>query len=108
MKVIGVDTGGTFTDVAMIGFAERIAEGKAPSTPAAPAEGGLASIEHAAGQVGMTLAEALGQADVLAHGTTVGVNALLTGNGARTALIMTAGFEDTVPIARINKVHGID
>jgi N-methylhydantoinase A len=108
MKVIGVDTGGTFTDVAMIGFAERIAEGKAPSTPAAPAEGVLASIEHAAGQVGMTLAEALGQADVLAHGTTVGVNALLTGNGARTALIMTAGFEDTVPIARINKVHGID
>jgi N-methylhydantoinase A len=108
LRVVGVDSGGTFTDVVLVGFSDRVAVAKSPSTPQRPADGVLKAIELAGAEMGLSLGEVLGAADVLAHGTTVGVNALLTGNGAVCGLLTTAGFEDTIPIARINKVHGIE
>jgi len=108
MYRIGVDTGGTFTDCVIIDATGRVGVGKALSTHDDLSVGICNSIENAARTVGLTLDDALRGADLLAHATTVGINALLTGNGARVGLITTAGFEGTVPIARGNKVIGIE
>jgi N-methylhydantoinase A len=108
MYRIGVDTGGTFTDCVIIDAAGRVGVGKALSTHHDLSVGICNSIENAARTIDLTLDDALRGADLLAHATTVGINALLTGNGARVGLVTTAGFEATVPIARGNKVIGIE
>jgi N-methylhydantoinase A/oxoprolinase/acetone carboxylase beta subunit len=82
---VGVDTGGTFTDV--VADDGRVA--KVASTPADPA----VAVERGIG--GLDAAP-----DVLAHGTTVATNALLERRGARVALVATAGFADVIEIAR--------
>jgi len=80
---VGVDTGGTFTDV--VAEDGRIA--KVPSTPHDP------SVAVGAGVAGFS-------PDVLAHGTTVATNALLERRGAVVALITNEGFADLIEIAR--------
>src|SRR4051794_20429245 len=108
MQVIGVDTGGTFTDTVVIGSEGEGAAGKALSTPLELTSGVVSSLTQAAGAAGQTLDELLAATDVIAHGTTIGLNALLTGRGARVGLLTTHGFEATMPIARGNKFHGLD
>ncbi|HEV2993567.1 MAG TPA: hydantoinase/oxoprolinase family protein, partial [Acidimicrobiia bacterium] len=82
---VGVDTGGTFTDL----VAEDGRVVKVSSTPDAPAR----AVAHA-------LAPLPTQASVLAHGTTVATNALLERRGPPVALVATAGFADVLEIAR--------
>jgi N-methylhydantoinase A len=106
--VIGVDSGGTFTDVVVMTEDRSVAVGKARSTPNRPVDGVVAGIVEAASALGTTADDLLARTDVLAHGTTVGLNALLTRTGARVGLVTTKGFEDTLAIARINRVVGID
>jgi N-methylhydantoinase A len=105
---IGVDTGGTFTDTVIVDAHGQVGVGKALSTKHDLTTGILDSITDAATGLGITLEDALRDAELLSHATTVGINALLTGTGARVGLLTTAGFEATVPIARGNKVIGID
>jgi len=107
MQLIGVDTGGTFTDVIVVTGDGGIGVGKALSTPGQVEEGVFAGLEQAAQHRGVTLTDLLQGTDVLAHGTTVGLNALLTRTGARVGLITTKGFESTLPIAKANKIHGL-
>ena len=83
---VGVDTGGTFTDV--VAGDGRIV--KVPSTPDDPAEAVRLGL-HGLGQ---------GRPDLLAHGTTVATNALLERRGATVALVTTSGLADVVEIAR--------
>ncbi|HEX8918759.1 MAG TPA: hydantoinase/oxoprolinase family protein, partial [Chloroflexota bacterium] len=86
---IGVDTGGTFTDI----YSSWGTIWKVPSVrqdPAAAILQGLASLDIEPGFS-------------LAHGTTVATNAVLERKGARTALITTAGFEDVIEIRRQNR-----
>lgn len=86
---VGVDTGGTFTD--LVAADGRVV--KVPSTPGDPAEGVRAALA--------TFADgAHAQPEVLAHGTTVATNALLERRGARVALVATEGFADEIEIAR--------
>ena len=85
MKV-GVDTGGTFTDV----VTEDGAITKVLSTPDDPARAVAAGL----GDI---------RPDVLAHGTTVATNALIERRGARVALVTDAGFEDLIEIGRQNR-----
>src|SRR5438477_4548663 len=80
---VGVDSGGTFTD--LVGADGRVA--KVASTPHDPAEA-----------VARTIAGL--DVDVLAHGTTVATNALLERRGANVALVVTRGFADIIEIAR--------
>ena len=107
MQLIGVDAGGTFTDCVVATDTGQLAVGKALSTPGALEEGVLASLADAAAHLGVSTETLLAGTDVLAHGTTVGLNALLTGTGAKVGLITTAGFESTLAIAKANKVQGL-
>lgn len=107
MQIVGIDTGGTFTDTVILTADGRTGVGKALTTHGRLSEGVLASLAAAAGTLGKSLREILSTTDVLSHGTTVGLNALLTGTGAKVGLLVTAGFESTLPMARSNKVHGL-
>ncbi|MYH92371.1 MAG: hydantoinase/oxoprolinase family protein [Acidimicrobiaceae bacterium] len=87
---LGVDVGGTFTDVAMWDGAS-MAVGKVPSTPRDQSDGVMAGAR--------TAVRPGGRADLL-HGTTVATNALLERRGARTLLVTDGGFESLIEIAR--------
>jgi N-methylhydantoinase A len=90
--VIGIDTGGTFTDcVYRVG--SRLEVLKMPSTPDDPSRAILEAVRHICKIVHAVKVE-------VRHGTTVATNALLERKGARVAFVTTAGFEDTLVIAR--------
>ncbi len=94
---IGVDSGGTFTDLCM--FEEvsgRIAVAKVPSTPCDPSIAILKGIAEILGQVRADPS----QVGYLAHGTTVATNALIQHAGARTGLLTTQGFRDLLELGR--------
>ncbi|MEZ5856331.1 MAG: hydantoinase/oxoprolinase N-terminal domain-containing protein [Hyphomicrobiaceae bacterium] len=94
---IGVDIGGTFTDVALVDETSgRIGVAKAPTTPANFAEGVLAALDMALQRYQV----AAPQVGLLAHATTVVTNALLEEKGARAALITTRGFRDILELRR--------
>ena len=93
--LLGVDVGGTFTD-AVVAVGERLVTAKAPTTPEDQSEGVLAAVEAALERAGASA----GEVRAFAHGTTVATNALLEGEGARTVLVATAGFEDVVELGR--------
>ncbi len=91
-----VDTGGTFTDLLTEDALGRLRMYKAPTTPADPVRGILNALRLAAEDHGLALADLMRQGDVLIHGTTHAINAILTGNTARTAFLTTAGHPDTL------------
>jgi N-methylhydantoinase A/oxoprolinase/acetone carboxylase beta subunit len=88
---IGIDTGGTFTDLVFIGAGEGRVH-KVPSTPGAPLKAILTGLSE-------LRSEGLGGVEVV-HGTTVGTNAFLERRGSRVALLTTQGFEDVLAIGR--------
>jgi N-methylhydantoinase A len=92
MIVIGVDTGGTFTDLV---YKDGEAWGvyKLLSTPSNPAEAVLNGLKHIAEE----------KAKRIVHGSTVATNAILERKGVKTALITNKGFEDIIEIGRQNR-----
>ncbi len=100
---MGVDTGGTFTDCVVIDEAGAAHTFKELSTPKDPSIGLYNVIEKAAEAFGKSLQDFLGELDFFAHGTTVATNTLLTGTGAKTGLICTKGFRDTIEMRRAHK-----
>jgi N-methylhydantoinase A len=94
--MVGVDVGGTFTDV--VCFEDRSGElrwAKAPSTPAAPSAGVLAALGRNDTDLAAT--------DRFVHGITIGTNAILERTGAAVWVLTTPGFRDTLEIARTNR-----
>jgi len=100
---VGVDTGGTFTDCVVIDNQGQIHSFKELSTPKDPSIGLYNVIGKAAAHFGKSLEEFLPELDFFAHGTTVATNTLLTATGARTGLILTRGFRDTLEMRRAHK-----
>lgn len=98
--VVGVDTGGTFTDTVVLSDDGRIAVGKRPSSAPEFVQGVCDSAEHAAEGLDMSLRDLLDETEMFLHGTTIVVNAAITGNVARIGLLTTKGFRDTIFIAR--------
>jgi N-methylhydantoinase A len=97
MRCLGIDIGGTFTDLILIDSEnENISLHKVSSTP------GNQSIGV---RNGLNLFQEINDLDLLVHGTTVATNAILEGKGARTALITTKGFEDIIEIGRQNRTN---
>jgi N-methylhydantoinase A len=92
---IGVDVGGTFTD--LIFYDDTTGEirvGKEPTTPSAPQNGVLSAVASA------VPAERVGATEYFLHGTTVGLNSLLTRTGAVVGLLATRGFRDILEVRR--------
>lgn len=106
--VVAVDSGGTFSDCAVVGRDGRVTTGKAPSTPADYSEGVLASVAAAGARLGVSASELLERSLLFAHGTTVATNALLTRTGSPTGFLTTSGHEDAIVIGRtFQKVAGL-
>ena len=94
---IGVDTGGTFTDVSLMN--ETTGEmliTKVPSTPSNPSLAVINGVKQIVEETGIDFK----QISFFIHGSTVATNALLEGKGSRTALITTKGFKDVLQIGR--------
>src|SRR5437773_540371 len=98
--VIGIDTGGTFTDCVVIDGHGRIVTAKASSTPGDFSEGVMESLRLAGEKLGVSTEALLRDTDRLALGTTVGSNAMLQRRGARVGLITTKGHRDVIHIMR--------
>ena len=94
--VIGIDTGGTFTDMVVFdpatGHVDSLKTSSTPSTPGEAIVNALAEGSIAGGEV-----------ETFTHGTTVGTNALIERTGCSVAFVTTSGFEDTPFIQRINR-----
>ena len=95
--IIGVDTGGTFTDF-VFKDGGRWGVYKRPSTPENPAKALLAGLESVAP----------GKQRQITHGSTVATNAILERKGAKTALVTNKGFEDLIEIGRQNRTRLYD
>ena len=106
--IIGIDTGGTFTDVVVLGDAGEVWTAKASTTPDDFSRGVMDAVKEASGVVGVEMSELLGRTALFKHGSTVATNALITRNGCEVGLITTRGFEDTTEIMRaIGRVDGL-
>ena len=106
---IGVDIGGTFTDVVLTGSdplgAEHTWRGKAPTTPDDLGLGVLDACRLVADRAGTTLESMLGRVRRFGLGTTAVTNMLAARAGRRVGLVTTKGFEDLVPLARGRRVN---
>jgi N-methylhydantoinase A len=98
--IIGIDTGGTFTDCVVMAADGRIVTAKASSTPDDFSEGVMESLRLAGERLGLGTEALLRDTARLALGTTVGTNAMLQRRGARVGLITTRGHRDVIHIMR--------
>jgi N-methylhydantoinase A len=97
---IGTDIGGTFTDLVLLSDAGDVRIFKALTTPDDRTRGVLDAMELAAEAMGMSSQELVGDLQYFSHGTTAATNAFIERKGARTGLLTTRGFEDTLRIQR--------
>lgn len=105
---MGVDIGGTFTDVVVLSEDGEVATGKSATTPDALATGVMDAMAIAAAELGRSAAQLLAETGLIKHGSTVATNALLTRSGVRVGLITTRGFEDTPLVMRaVGRVDGL-
>src|SRR5215204_5314973 len=101
---IGVDIGGTFTDLVLTDDRQRVFHRKVSSTPASPEEAVLVGVSAIMGDAGLSAPDIR----EVVHGTTVGSNTLLQKLGARTALITTKGFRDVLELGRLRTPEMFD
>ena len=99
MRSVGIEIGGTFTDLVSIG-PDGVRITKVPSTPARPEEAAFHALE-AAGLIPSAI-------DEFVHGSTVATNAVLERRGARLALLVTEGFRDVLLLGRQDKLRLFD
>jgi N-methylhydantoinase A len=94
MSIVGIDIGGTFTD--LVGFQDgAIVTSKTSTVPADPTEGAATALALAGCDVAAM--------DEMLHGSTIAINTVLEKSGARTALVTTAGFRDVYALGRGNR-----
>ena len=99
---IGIDTGGTFTDLVAVDLARgTYAYHKLPTTPDDASRGILQGISELLAGAGL----AADKVEYLCHGTTLATNAVLQGKWARTAVLTTAGFRDVLELGRQRRPH---
>jgi N-methylhydantoinase A len=93
---IGIDVGGTVTDIVVSTAGGETVVAKAATTPADQSDGVLDGIALAAERLGLTAADLLRDTSRIVHGTTAATNALLEGKTARVGLLTTAGHRDVI------------
>ena len=97
---VGVEIGGTFTDLVAIDDDGTLSTCKVLSVPSSPAEGALEALD--------TWGESLEGVEVLVHGSTIATNTVLERTGATTALVVTEGFRDVLEIQRHERTRVYD
>ena len=93
---VGVDAGGTFTDLLVVDEAGNRLVHKVSSTPEEPALALVNGLLESAALLGLPAEAFIGQLELIVHGTTVATNALLTRSGAAVGLLCTEGFRDVL------------
>src|SRR6202142_582786 len=93
---IGIDVGGTYTDLVAVDETGATAFAKSPSTPADQSVGVMAGLDELARRLKLTRAQMLTFTERVVHGTTVATNALLERKGAKVALLTTEGHRDVI------------
>ena len=102
---LGVDVGGTFTDLALYNVETGDLEfAKIPSTPADQTGGVMDGLQELVSRLGVSPSEI----SFFIHGTTVAINTVLERKGGRTALVVTSGFRDVLQIGRQDRPHLYD
>ncbi|SEP84413.1 N-methylhydantoinase A [Faunimonas pinastri] len=96
--MVGIDVGGTFTDLVVAHPELGLRFVKSPSTPDDPSRGVLDALELLAADLGRPLGEVLADIELFIHGTTVATNILVQRRGAKLGLITTAGFRDLLEL----------
>jgi N-methylhydantoinase A len=97
---IGVDVGGTFTDLVLVDADASTWVAKVPSVPSDPSQGVLAAVERVAVDLGLPTRDVLADCGLFVHGSTVATNTMLEGKGATVGLVTTEGFRDVIEIRR--------
>src|SRR5438105_14209043 len=108
---VGVDSGGTFTDICLVDEASGdVRVWKVPSTPDDPSRAIVSGVVEGLRETGGETQTAKGSPDIsyFGPGTTVATNALIQHRGAKTGLITTQGFRDLLEIARQRRPHLYD
>ena len=100
---LGIDIGGTFTDLALEVEGRRFVQ-KILTTPAAPEQAVIVGLQNVLSEAGL----AAGDLSLIIHGTTLATNAIIERKGARTALMVTEGFRDSVEMAYENRFEQYD
>ena len=107
--ILGIDTGGTFTDVTVLTLDGETIINKAATTPGDFSSGVMNALQVTAESMGMDRATLLRQSSVFKHGTTVATNAMITRTGSKVGLLTTKGHEDAIFIMRaIGRVDGLE
>ncbi|MDZ4325578.1 MAG: hydantoinase/oxoprolinase family protein, partial [Pseudomonas sp.] len=99
--IVSTDCGGTFVDCAILDAAGQTHIGKAPNTVGQQSHAILDAVRAAAGSAGLSLEQVLSNCRLFLNGTTVTTNAMVQRTGAKTGLLITRGFEDTLVIGRV-------
>ncbi len=97
---IGVDVGGTFTDLVLAQPDAELVVVKVPSTPTDPAQGVLCALAKAASDLHLDTRELLTETALFVHGTTAATNTILERKGAKVGLLVSDGFRDSLEIRR--------
>lgn len=105
---VAIDTGGTFTDLVTVDETGQTVMIKIPTNREDPARGVMEGLAEMAGRWGMDLERFLDHTEQIIHGTTLTLNALLEGRGARTALLTTEGFRDALEMRRSRRAEQWD
>jgi len=97
---IGVDIGGTFTDLVLTDPIGGVRVFKVPTVPADPERGAFNALAAAAAGVGSTVPELLANTALFVHGSTIATNTVLERSGAKVGMLVTDGFRDALEIRR--------
>lgn len=97
---IGIDVGGTFTDMVLVDSGGTVIAAKSPSTPYDPSVGVVAVVERMAITLGTTSSQLLEQCDHFVHASTVATNIVLERRGNPVGMLVTKGFRDSLAIRR--------
>lgn len=100
---VGVDVGGTFTDLICVTPDNHVVLDKTPSTLDDQSTGVMHGLGQLAERFGLTVNEFCAQLDIVVHGTTTGDNTMIEQNGAPTGLLVTEGHRDEIELRRCHK-----
>ena len=100
---VGIDVGGTFTDLICVTPDGEIVLDKTPTTPDDQSTGVMNGLAQLAERFSLPLADLCSQLDIVVHGTTTADNTMIEMNGAPTGLLVTEGHRDEIEMRRVHK-----